>query len=60
MERQGKEREIENRKDLKDGEKGEKKGTQRKEETCKMDRTWKRNGQRDEYKDRDGKRQRRR
>jgi hypothetical protein len=28
-----KEREIENRKDLKDGEKGERKGTQRKEET---------------------------
>jgi hypothetical protein len=33
MERKGKEREIENRKDLKDGEKGEKKRTQRKEET---------------------------
>lgn len=33
MERNGKEREIVNRKDLKDGEKGEKKGTQRNPET---------------------------
>ncbi len=33
MERKGKEREVENRNDLKDGEKGEKKGKQRKEET---------------------------